>query len=128
MPLLDEAIVGAEWTAALDDADLGPSRCKLSVMSAVVGDARSVHYPPGRELGADLVSDKTLAAELSRPANRDRHRIAQLDTQTGEVLAPQAVLLASLVHTLSPEKVSVTNELVEGEGSGGRHGESFLVG
>jgi hypothetical protein len=99
MPLLDQAICSAEWAAALDDADLDLSQCKLSVLPAVRGDARSVHYPPGRELGADRVINETLAAELNRPENRDHHRVAVLGEASDDERG-RAVFAALLRHEL----------------------------
>lgn len=98
MPLLDEAAISEEWEAALADADLDPSTCRLMCLK-MAETPTSGHYPPGRMLGVDDLIDEDVAAALNQPQNISLHRIVVLrDVPAGE--SGRALFAAKLRHEL----------------------------
>lgn len=98
MPLLDEASIEEEWTAALADAGIDAGTCRLTCLKEADGPTPG-HYPPGRTLGPDELIDEDVAEVLNRPENTGRHRIVVLrDVPDGE--HGRALFAAKLRHEL----------------------------
>jgi len=99
MGLVDAEAIEADWAAALDDAELDSTDCRLMCLSASNGGPTAGHYPPKRELGEDELLTEDAAHTLNAPEVRCRHRVVVVrDTPAGE--AGRALLAAKLRHEL----------------------------